>query len=483
MPSPPLSKARRGHPIWASIGTRGLVLLLLAWGVASYLSFSQALFNDGDTSWHLAAGRLILAKFTIPHTDPFSFTFYGQPWTAHEWLSEVILAGVYSLGSWAAVAVLIGMAVAALILILGLEIGRWLPPRHMAVVLLAVIILLTPSILARPHVLAWPFLAAWTLILLRAREAERSPRLISALLMMLWANLHGSFVLGLLLIGIFGLEALLESKNPWADLKRWSTFGVASLLAAVATPHGVNGLLFPLTVSAMQSLPLIAEWRAMNIREDWLSLAIIAAVLLLLLYRRAKLSLPRVLLVVGLIYLTVSHVRHLPILTIIGTLAIAKPIGETLGRREDSAENAKPLLLALLMGMLILTSVRMAIPFERTDSATYPFDAIRHVPSELRARPVLNSYSFGGPLILEGIRPFIDGRADLYGDAFMFNHKAIVEGDKHAFEAARRKWDIGWTMLAPREGLVRVLDQEPGWRRIYADRWAVVHRAEEQSTR
>jgi hypothetical protein len=122
--------------------------------------------------------------------------------------------------------------------------------------------------------------------------------------------------------------------------------------------------------------------------------------------------------------------------------------------------------------------VRLAVPFERKDTATHPLSAIRRVPAELRAAPVLNSYAFGGPLILEGIRPYIDGRADLYGDAFMLHHQALVSGDIAAFDAAARKYGLRWTILDPGEALVPLLDRKPGWRRIYADRWAVIHVAE-----
>ena len=62
------------------------------------------------------------------------------------------------------------------------------------------------------------------------------------------------------------------------------------------------------------------------------------------------------------------------------------------------------------------------------NGSPYP-RAIAAVPASLRDRPVLNSYSFGGPLILAGIRPDIDGRADMYGDTFVLAHQRLVSGD------------------------------------------------------
>jgi hypothetical protein len=463
MPSPLKSPAIRS-------GAAMIAFLLV---VATYLAFSQAIFNDGDTSWHLAAGKLILDRLSVPHSDPFSFTFFGEPWIAHEWLAEVALAGALNSAAWAGVALLVAAAVAALMLIVSVEIGRWLPPQRVLAVLAALFAILGPFVLARPHVLAWPVLAGWTLILLRAREADRAPPLAWALLMLLWANLHGSFVMGLLLIGVFGLEALLATADRRRILLGWGSFGTASLFAALLTPHGPEGLLFPLQVSAMETLPLIAEWRATSLSEDKLFLLVIAATLVLLLYRRPRISMVRLGLLALLLFLAVTHARHQPVLAIIGVLILVKPLSR--GATAPSAPPLKPLLLAGFSAFIVLAAVRLWIPLQRGDGATYPLSAIRSLPQELRSRPLLNSYSFGGPLILHGVRPFIDGRADLYGDRFVLGHHRIMGGDMAAFDAVSRKWGVRWTILEPGEPLVPLLDRKPGWRRFYADRWAVVH--------
>jgi hypothetical protein len=460
-------------PMPAAQSNQGPALLLaIALAAAAYLSFSAAIFNDGDTSWHLAAGQLILANFSVPETDPFSFTFSGRPWTAHEWLSEALMAGALKVGGWSGLALLVGLAVAALILIVGSEAARRLAPRRMLGVLVALFVIIAPAILARPHVLAWPILAGWTLILIRARDADRAPHFAWALLMLLWANLHGSFAMGLLLIGVFGLEALIESEDRRRVLIGWGVFGAASLTASLLTPHGAHGLLFPLAVSAMKTLPLIAEWRPTSFAEDKAFLAIVAAVAMVLILRRPKISLVRLALLAGLFYLALTHARHQPILAIIGTLVLLKPLGEA---SAEPARASRRLLLACLIGLAIVSGARLAVPIERQDAATYPITAILRLPPELRASPVLNSYSFGGPLILHRVRPYIDGRADLYGDAFLRGHQTIVDGDMAAFDRAINKWGIRWTILSPGEGLVPLLDRKSGWRRLYADRWAVVH--------
>jgi hypothetical protein len=227
----------------------------------------------------------------------------------------------------------------------------------------------------------------------------------------------------------------------------------------------------------METLPLIAEWRPTSLKEDKLFLLIAGATLALLLYRRPRISPVRLGLLALLLYLAVTHARHQPVLGIVATLILVKPLANAEGAASSSA-GLKPLLAAFLIGFLVLSAVRLSIPLHRGDGATYPATAIRSLPQALRSSPVFNSYSFGGPLILSGIRPYIDGRADLYGDAFMLGHHRIVSGDIEAFDQAADKWGIGWTILEPGEPLVALLDRKPGWRRSYADKWAVVHVAE-----
>ena len=117
----------------------------------------------------------------------------------------------------------------------------------------------------------------------------------------------------------------------------------------------------------------------------------------------------------------------------------------------------------------------LGMPTLLPDSTTKPISAMRHVPPSLAAQPVLNAYEFGGYLIFNGLRPFIDGRSDMYGDAFYGRYARIADGDQSAFDAAVRRYGIRWTLLSPASATALKLDQRAGWRRLYGDKWAVVH--------
>jgi len=156
-------------------------------------------------------------------------------------------------------------------------------------------------------------------------------------------------------------------------------------------------------------------------------------------------------------------------------LVLAGPFGDALGRRSAAHAGRGVGVVATLAVAALLAVLRFAAPPVIGDTPNRPVSALAHVPAALRQRPMLNSYGFGGYLIAEGVRPFIDGRADMYGDAFFRRFLAIVGGDTAAARAAFADHQVDWTLLSPADPLARAMDAEPGWTRLYADRTAVLH--------
>jgi hypothetical protein len=123
-----------------------------------------------------------------------------------------------------------------------------------------------------------------------------------------------------------------------------------------------------------------------------------------------------------------------------------------------------------------LIALRAWLPFTPTENPANPRGLLAAVPSPLRAQPMLNGYSLGGPLILAGMRPFIDGRAEIYGDRFFADYLRITSGDEASFDRAVAHYHIRWTMLPHSDApLIRRLDASPHWRRIYADPVGAIH--------
>ncbi|MGE5493131.1 MAG: hypothetical protein ACM31P_17790 [Actinomycetota bacterium] len=477
----------------AAVSTFGLSWPLLVGVFACLATLDASQLHDADTYWHLAAANWMFQHRAVPTLDPFSHTMPGTPWVTHEWLSEVLLGGAYRLAGWTGVVALAAASFAAALALLCRFLLRHLEPAYALGFTALTALLAQDHLLARPHVLAYPLIVAWGIALVRAREEGRAPAWPWALLVTLWANLHGSFTLGLGLAAFFAAEALWEA--PAGErvrlAKAWGSFVVLSLGAALATPNGLDGLAFSAHVNGMDyALAHIAEWRSPNFqRFQPLEVALLAGGLALFL-RGLRLPLPRAILVLGLVHLALKHGRHTDVLGLLLPIALAGAVGlqwrridgagaaATLDRWFQAlARPARPPAIAaglvLLAGALCLSA--------RTDrlhppAGTTPEAALKAVQAAAPRGQVMNSYNFGGYLIYAGVPPAIDGRADMYGDAFVEDYiKAINLDAPERFFKLLDKYDIGWTLFSPDTPAVVLLDYLPGWRRIHADKTAVVH--------
>ncbi len=448
---------------------------LIAVAIFALCAFSPAIFNDGDTWSHVATGEWMLAHRAIPRADPFTFSFAGAPWTAHEWLSELLMALAFRAAGWGGVALLTGAAAALALYVVTARVVRDLAGPAVAILAVLAIALLGPSLLARPHILALPLFAFWVAVLLAAREREAAPSLSFAAVMALWANLHGGFAFGLALIAPFALEALIEApaERRLAVVRDWGLFGLTSVAAALLTPFGVEGLLFPIKLLGLHALSQIGEWAPESFaRPNALELAMLG-LLGLALVRPVRVQPMRALILVGLLHMSLGHARHEMLLAVIAPMLLARPIADALGAPPARARAS--LAMALAVAIALIVGARVLLPLQRGDAPNSPAAALASVPEDIRAKPDLNGYSFGGYLIFEGVKPFIDGRADMFGDDFLDRYAPIARGDRDALEEALKRYDIAWTIFPPSLGAVSAMDREPGWRRLYADRYAVVH--------
>jgi len=476
--SPPLDAPASAPPQTRPTAAAPAIAALLVFCI---VAFAPQVLNDGDTFWHLAAGQWMLDHGQVVRTDVFSHTAAGRPWVAHEWLAEVLMAAAFRAAGWSGLSFLFGLSTAAAIALVAQRLRRALPPLSLACVLALAFGCMAPSLLARPHLLSLPLLVAWTLGLLEARDQGRAPPVWLAGLMVLWANLHGGYVFGLALIAPFALEALVAAEGRRREaVCGWGLFGAASVAAALVTPFGFAGLLYPFQILTMTSLPGIVEWRPADFSHPGPLEITLLAGLFVTLSRGVRVPALRLALLLLLLHMALNHARHQIVLAVVGPLLLAEPLGQALagaapqpGLRAAAAD--RRWALGAVAALLALSAVRLALPVIRHDGPQAPIAALQHVPAALAAQPVFNDYGFGGYLISRGVRPFIDGRSDMYGDAFTQAYFRAERPDPGTLDALLTRWKVSWTILAAGDPVVGVMDRRPGWRRLYADRYAVVH--------
>lgn len=440
--------------------------------------FAPQVLNDADTFWHIAAGERMIETGKVIHTDPFSHTMPGVEWQTHEWFSEILMGGAFKLLGWNGVVMLGALAAAAAAALIGGWLARFTPPLTAMVTVILGLTSLMSSLLVRPHLLAMPIMALWVIAILLAREKDRGPPWWLLAVMIVWANLHGSYVFGLALLGPFALEALIAAPARWrAVVLHWGSFGVLALGAALITPHGIGGLIHPFQLMTMTSLPDIVEWRPLDFSKALAFEAALLATLFVAFYRGMRVPVVRLLVLLLLLHMALQHTRHLVVLGVVGPLLLAQPLGEALEPtfKPEFRRRMRPVLAVALAAAVALTSARMIWPLVRTNGYHAPITALAAVPADLREKPVLNSYGLGGYLIFEGVDVFIDGRADMYGDAFTNRFVRLAQGHDAEVDKAIEEFDIEWVFIDTNAKLVRAMEGKDGWRRLHRDDVATVY--------
>jgi hypothetical protein len=441
-------------------------------------AFAPQALNDGDTFWHIEAGRWTLAHGGPPHTDPFSYTYAGAPWVAHEWFAEVLMALAFGAAGLKGVTALTGLAIGLSFFALARAVREELRgPAILGVLGLAALIA-APSLLARPHILALAPMTFWIVALWRTRDGGGPPSWFVLPLMTVWANMHGGFVFGLALIGPFALDALIgAARERRMNLAlRWAAFAALAVIASLLNPYGIEGLLFPFRLANNANMAIVNEWQPEKFTAfgpfEWALLALFGVGFI----RGLHLGLVPAALVVLLVAMTAEHTRHALLFAYVAPLLVARAVGEAFGEAAPTPEPEaqKKTALAFAAGVAALIVARLIAPLPFHDTKPTPVSALAAVPAELRAKPVFNTLSDGGYLVLNGVKPFIDGRFDMYPKAHVDDYMKTSAGEP---DAARRVLDdnrVAWVLLQPTQKLVGFLDAEPGWKRLYADAFAVV---------
>jgi len=475
-----------------SFGTVVLAVTLLQ--VLFLAQGSQGLFRDSDTGWHIRNGESVLDTRSVPRNDYFSFTRNGAQWFSWEWLSDALFAGAYRAAGFSGVALLTAIAIAMAIwgsarLALSMQ-GNLFFTAGATVLLLG-----TTSIhwLARSHVFSWLLALRFVAVAEYSRVGERHSSKALWLLPLasaLWANMHGSFLLGPMILLVYAIGEWLESKSGL----RFTVSSLACLLSTFVNPYGwrLHEHVF-LYLQNQYLMDHISEFRSFSFHaaggayvELFLLVAVIGA--LAMVRQRAYAA---AILTAGLLHLSLYSARHLPTAAIvILPLAIAALTQEAEGwprlramldySRRISALDQRvfgtvPMMLVLIATVsgLIALSKNGHIGFS---AEKFPVRAVDFLEQNGLGDRVFAKDQWGGYLIyrLNGQgRVFIDGRSDFYGQDMLESYAQVIE-IRPAWSTVLRQYDVRTVLTAPDSALTSVLESSRSWKRVYTDSVAVI---------
>jgi hypothetical protein len=460
---------------------------------------SPALLQDPDTFWHIVTGQWILEHARVPTVDFYSYTETGKPWISTEWLAEIVFAAAFKLGGWRAVAILTGVSCAATVGIVSFYLLQHLR-FSIAIVLTALTdAAINGHFIARPVVFSYVLLAVWMIKLLDAYDDEKfdlpSP-FVLAPLMVLWANIHGSFTFGLALLCIFAGFCLYHSivKRNYAKCRRLATVALVVSLSALITPYGIAPVFMTTKLMGMTTIHQIVEWLPPDFQKLPLLLAYLIALLLAITGLGIKLQGPRLVAFALIAFVGFRYVRGLFMFFTLVPIILARPAAACAHylapqpSRMKTSEGDKvldPVLnflqnrsMAILASCGVVAIAITASCWWRQDivptKSIMPKAAIDAVRAANINGNVFNSYNFGGYLIWSGIPTFVDGRAELFGDAFLSKFFAATDFDLDSGFAMLEEYKVKWAILVPALRLAKALARSPDWDEIYSDKYSAV---------
>jgi hypothetical protein len=455
---------------------------------------------DPDFWYHLATGRWMLEHGRLPAHDLYTFTVAGHPWVDYEWLTEVVTWVMYGHAGMAAVSVCFGVVTWIGFLFLYLSVTADRPPYLIAAGALALALVMTGAVWGpRPQMVTFT-LASVELYLLRrllsGAGRDRAVYLIPPLIA-LWANLHGGWPLGWLLIGVAamaeGMSRLGGHDRPRsaANLRTLTLIAVPSAVAPLLNPNGVAvyaAPLVPITSHAQQAL--INEWQSPNFHDPWtwpLGLAI------LLLIAGAAAARPRLfdlLLTCCCLAMALISVRHVALFA----LAAAPMLTHTWGAAFTGIEPRLPGFLtrqrpARLWAALVVFALTCAATAGATAWRLGQQGAVTRslqpvgAAGWLAAHPgvgtrMFNDYPWGGYLAYRFFpsptrRVYIYTEANVMGDALLWRYETVQDlrpGWRQVLDEDR----VDYIVTASAGPLAGVLATQPGWHLAYRDSTATI---------
>lgn len=461
--------------------------------------FIIALFPRGDSDfwWHLKVGQYIAIHHVVPSKDFMSYTFFGRHWIDHEWLAELMLFGLYKLGGlWLQIVVYAAVICATfgLVYLRILQLGA---NRILALfVVTGAFFASTASLGVRIQMLSLFFLALYALLLDRYRQSRDVRYLIALpILMLLWANLHGEFVLGIVLAGITMVGEILnhvthqEDALDRDDLKALAIAFVATVAVTIVNPNGIRQLLYPLafirpnayTNAIQESASPNFHMAVMMVFEALVLLLVVA-----MFVRRPRMNWTQLLLIIAFTHLALDQARAVPIWCVLIVPFVALYLeGVTVRQRRRDVRGALvPILnIALLVAVLLFDGVLASRNINSTALAAsqrraFPVGATAYLKTHNLPPHVFCTYSWGGYVLwnlFPRYRDFMDSRADtLFNDQMLRAYVAIY-GAEPGWQALLARYQVNDVLVEPSAPIVQVLALAPGWQRVYHDSYSVLY--------
>jgi hypothetical protein len=462
----------------------------------SVLLVGQRMLNlDGDLPRHLLMGRVILQNRSVPATEQFIYPYQGQAFTVHEWLTDTIFAIIESYWGLAGIVLLCGLLLAAAFTILYSSLSSRLNLR-VPVMVLIIWGAMASSInwAVRPHMVSMLLLAIWLVWSERLSRGEKISLWRFPALMLLWTNLHGEFIAGILVLFAYAFGWLAEyvfnrantslatGKNLWLVL-------FLTLIASVINPSGPGSWMTVFTfVNDSYLMSRMVEVNSPDFHNPdlYAMLGLLCLSVFLLAIKKDRFSTGQAFLLAGFTAMALMATRNVHFYGVVAPFVLAEallflrgnPVVERFESTFQSVEGKAQAIpwigvtAAVLISVFILSGEGQKM-YQFSEPA-FPVRAVQWLEKNPQQGRMFNDLNWGG-YIANHLWPsqltFVDSMSDSTGQVTR-DYEAILTL-QDGWQELINKYRINWAIVRPQTPLARAL-QEKGWRTIYADETSVI---------
>jgi hypothetical protein len=434
-----------------------------------------------DLAYHLRLGEITMALGRVAQTDSFTFSAAGETWVNQQWAAQIVLALLYRTGGWAT----LGVAQMASIgfsfwLVARAAVARGAGPRAAGLLSVIGFLVAAPNLSMRPQLLALPIVAGCVFLLADRQTHPRRLWMIPVAAVLL-ANIHGSFVLVPLLVGLAWLEDTIEGA---AGRGRLIAVGFLSAAGTLLNPHGIGAWTYVVELSMNPIVRnTIAEWAPVTIGSlaGWLMVGS-ATALGIAAARRARPVPWGSVITLGVFFVIAMQSQRATLWWSVVAPVVVAPLpwrgqGDDYEARPDGAESRT---LARVVIIVLVVAVVVVLPWWR--SASYEAslrDAPPGITAEVRRLAAGSRVFVHQPWAswIEHATPdvlvFVDSRVEL------FTNDVWSDYDQVAFAGARwhevlDRWQPDAIVAEADWDLLPFLREDPAWRVAYEDGDGVV---------
>jgi hypothetical protein len=507
------------NPAWLGLllpSVTDLIFMILL-AALTFGALAPRLLGDAGVGWHIRNGQQMLATHSVSRVDLFSSSKSGQPWYAWEWLYDLAIAQIHAWIGLNGVVFFTALVIAAsfaLLFRLALSRGGSLPVTVVFVVL--AVCASAIHLFTRPHVLSWLFTVIWFQTLDSSETASALDRRLFwlPLLMVLWVNVHGGFLLGLALLGLYLLAAiirLLGSRGEGAlSVKR---VGVMTALTAFATLINPYGYKLHLHVYGYLTnrflMNHIDEFHSPDFHgvAQQCFVALLLITIVALASARTRIRASHLLVVLFAAYSGFYASRNLPTSSLLLTLLAAPVLSQTISEARTQGQVADWLrrifsqlqsfsdrmgsieqgcrghlwpLAATLLGLVVCTQNGRIGSHQlmdaHFDANRFPVEAADFIAHNSILEPIFAPDYWGGFLIYRfypEMKVVVDDRHDFYGEQFLKDYLNVIHAEP-GWKTSLDKMQSNWVLAPAGSTLANILKENSKWKIVYEDKTAVM---------